>query len=162
MRVGIVSDTHDQLDRTRRAVELLQAAGAEALIHCGDLTSPAVVAACSVLPFYFVFGNNDADSVQDLQRAATASGATCLGWSGVVTLGTKRFGIVHGHLTTDLKGVLSAAPDYLLSGHSHRADDHWQDAVRRINPGALHRAWVFTVALLEVDSGHLQLITIPR
>jgi hypothetical protein len=33
--------------------------------------------------------------------------------------------------------------------------------VRRINPGALHRADAFTVALLEVESGALMLLGVP-
>ncbi len=63
MHLGILSDTHDQLDRTRRAVELLRAEGAEALAHCGDLTRPEMVAMCAVLPCYFTFGNHDADHI---------------------------------------------------------------------------------------------------
>ena len=63
MLLGILSDTHDRLDRTRAAVELLLAEGAEALIHCGDLTVPEIVPICAVLPCYFVFGNNDADDI---------------------------------------------------------------------------------------------------
>ncbi len=39
MRLGILSDTHDELERTRVAIALLRRAGAEALIHCGDLSS---------------------------------------------------------------------------------------------------------------------------
>jgi predicted phosphodiesterase len=54
MRVSILADTHDELARTRLAVRLLRDEGAEALVHCGDLASPPVVAACAVLPFWFV------------------------------------------------------------------------------------------------------------
>src|SRR4051794_40796528 len=59
MLIGIISDTHDRVQRTERAVAALVDAGAEALIHCGDLTGPEVVAACGLLPSYYVFGNND-------------------------------------------------------------------------------------------------------
>jgi uncharacterized protein len=79
MQLGILSDTHDELTRTRAAVDLLRAEGAEVLIHCGDLASPAILALCAVLPCYFVFGNHDADNVPALQRAALESGAVCLG-----------------------------------------------------------------------------------
>ena len=43
MLIGILSDTHDQVVRTRRAVSILTHAGAAALVHCGDLTTPEVV-----------------------------------------------------------------------------------------------------------------------
>lgn len=57
MRIGILSDTHDRLARADRAVASLVAAGAEALIHCGDLTGPEIVHVCGRLPSYYVFGN---------------------------------------------------------------------------------------------------------
>ena len=49
MILGILSDTHDRLARTERAVAALVAAGADALIHCGDLTGPDIVHACAEL-----------------------------------------------------------------------------------------------------------------
>ncbi|HJZ94302.1 MAG TPA: metallophosphoesterase family protein [Gemmataceae bacterium] len=162
MRLGILADTHDQLARTRVAVDLLRSAGAEALVHCGDLAGPPIVAACAVLPCYFALGNHDADSVPALQRAAAKTGAVCLGWGGVIELGGKRVGVSHGHMTVDVRRVLAARPDYLLCGHSHSASDGLMGTVRRINPGALHRADEFTVAVLEVESGELRILNVPR
>lgn len=162
MKLGILSDTHDKLERTRAAVELLGAAGAECLFHCGDLTRPSIIEVCSVLPSYFTFGNNDDDSIPDLQRAAVELGAVCLGWGDVVELAGKRIGLVHGHLTTDLRRMLTANPDYLLSGHSHVSSDTRAGSVRRINPGALHRADRFSVALLDLATDELQFIEVPR
>ena len=43
MLLGILSDTHNQVDRTRQALNLLRAEGAEALIHAGDLNSEPIV-----------------------------------------------------------------------------------------------------------------------
>src|SRR4051794_6847804 len=60
VRLGILSDTHNELERTHRAVQRLRAEGAEALIHCGDLSSPAIVALLAGLPSWFVLGNHDA------------------------------------------------------------------------------------------------------
>jgi putative phosphoesterase len=160
MRLGILADTHDDLARTRLAVALLRAEGAEALIHCGDLASPPIVAVLAVLPSWFVFGNHDADLVPHLERAAAEFGVTCLGWGGVVELAGKRIGVVHGHLGVDVRRVLATRPDYLLSGHSHIPSESLSGAVRRINPGALHRADEFTVALLEVEAGEVRLLRV--
>jgi putative phosphoesterase len=160
MRLGILADTHNELARTQVAVQLLRSAGAEALIHCGDLSSPPIVAACAVLPCWFVFGNHDSDNVPALQRAAEETGAVCLGWGGVAECAGKRIGVAHGHMTIDLRRVLAQQPDYLLFGHSHHASDVSDGAVRRINPGALYRADEYTVALLEVETGELQVLRV--
>ena len=160
MRLGILSDTHDALTRTQSAVELLREAGAEALIHCGDLTSPPIVSACAALPFWFVLGNNDIDSVVELQSAAADSGAVCLDWHGLVELAGRKIGVVHGHRRSDVRQILSQQPDYLLCGHSHVQRDELVDGVRWINPGALFRAREYTVALLDLETGALQSLSL--
>jgi putative phosphoesterase len=162
MRIGILSDTHDRLARTARAVELLRAAGADALFHCGDVTGPEVVALCGVLPCTFVFGNNDADSVPDLQRAIAEADGTCLEWGGEVTLADKRVAVTHGHMSSVVRRLFAAQPDYLLSGHSHTASARSAGPTRRINPGALHRVSVFTVAVLDLETDELQFLEVPR
>lgn len=160
MRIGILSDTHGALSRTRRAVELLIANGAELLIHCGDLNTPEIVEACSCLPFYFVFGNHDCDVVPDLLKAAEECGATCLKWGGEIAVAEKRVAVVHGHLTMDLKPLLDAEPDYLLSGHSHIAGDWMDGNTRRINPGALFRSDNYSAATLDVVTDVLNVIPV--
>jgi len=161
MLLGILSDTHDRLDRTRRGGTLLREEGAEALIHCGDLTGPGIVAICGVLPLAFVLGNNDDDMAPTLQRAAEEVGATYLAWAGEIALAGKRIAITHGHLSTDVRRLLEAKPDYLLTGHTHWADDSMSGPTRRINPGALHRAAPYSVALLNLASDELRILTIP-
>src|SRR5262245_22074092 len=141
---------------------MLRAEGAEVLAHCGDVTGPEIVLACAALPCYFVFGNNDADNVPALQRAMTEIGAVCLGWGGEVTLAGKRVAVVHGHMHTDVRRLMAARPDYLLSGHSHFASDHRDGPTRRINPGALHQADDFTVALLDLDVDEVRFLTVAR
>ena len=162
MLIGILSDTHDEMARTRRGVGLLRDAGAEALIHCGDFTGPEIVAACSAVPLWFVFGNNDADAVPELRRAASECGATCLGWGDAVELGGRRIAVTHGHMATDVRRLLALRPDYLLTGHSHIAADSSDGSVRRINPGALHRASEYTVALLDLETGRLRSIAVEE
>jgi uncharacterized protein len=162
MRIGILSDTHNQVTRTAAAVAMLRDEGAAALVHCGDLTGTEIVAACGVLPAYFVFGNNDADSVLALRRAIGEVEGVCLEWGGELTLADKRIAVVHGHLHTEVRKLLAGQPDYLLSGHSHRASDTCVGLTRWINPGALHRATEFTVALLDLERDALRFLAVPR
>lgn len=98
--LGILADTHDELARTRRAVSLLRDAGAEALIHCGDLANATIIEACAELPLWFALGNHDADSALELRTSAARFGAICVGWGGVVELAGKRIAVAHGHLST--------------------------------------------------------------
>lgn len=150
MLIGILSDTHDRFERTQRAVQLLQEAGAEALIHCGDVTRPDMLSALTPLPAWFVFGN--CDHTIALEREAEKLGIHCLGDGGEIELGGRRLAVTHSHLPGEVSRLLQAKPDYLFSGHSHIANDWQEGSTRRINPGALHRAAKYTVVLLNLET----------
>ena len=160
MKIGILADTHDELERTRRAVLTLRNAGATALIHCGDLASPTIVAALADVPSWFVFGNHDSDMTPYLEQAATEAGVGCLGWGGIVELAGRKLAVAHGHLTTDIRRILAESPDYLLTGHTHFPFETMRDGVRQINPGALYRADRYTVALLDLETEQATWLTI--
>ncbi|AMV40558.1 metallophosphoesterase [Planctomyces sp. SH-PL62] len=161
MRIGILSDTHDQVARTRSAVATLLTAGAEALIHCGDLTTPEVALECVGAPAFLVFGNCDYD-VDALRRAIRQAGATCLEWGGLIELGGRRIAVTHGDSRQEVQRLTAEAPDYFFSGHTHVRRDERQGPTRFINPGALYRAQTFTVGLLDLDADVYESLTIPR
>jgi putative phosphoesterase len=160
MRIGILSDTHDQVDRTEQALERLASAGADVFFHCGDFVEAAMLKLMSPRPCYFVFGNNDVDTAPALRETALRIGATCLDWGGSVTLAGKRIAITHGDRNSELRSLLAAEPDYLLSGHSHVALEAMHGTTRCINPGALHRAAKLTVACLDLISGELEFLEV--
>jgi putative phosphoesterase len=151
MKIGILSDTHNQRERAARAVARLVEEGAEVLVHCGDMTSPEVAYELAARPAYVVLGNCD-DDESGLKYAVEAIGGTWLGLGGTVELGGKRVAVTHGHDPRTVRELLAGAPDYQLQGHSHVAGAERQGASRRLNPGALHRAAEFSVALLETDT----------
>ncbi|GIW86126.1 MAG: phosphodiesterase [Isosphaeraceae bacterium] len=153
-RLGIVSDTHDQVARTSRAVAALAQAGADVLIHLGDLCGPDVVYACAGLPACFIWGNNEED-LTSLRQAIAAIGGTCLEWGGPLNLAGRRIALTHGDRPREYRRLLETGPDYLLSGHTHLRHDHRQGPTRCINPGALHRAARYSVALLDLTSDDL-------
>ncbi|WP_406695107.1 metallophosphoesterase family protein [Singulisphaera sp. Ch08] len=154
MRVGILSDTHNRVERTRLAVQLLIAEGVQALIHCGDLTSCEIVEECSALTCYYVFGNNDFDE-SELSRSMTLGGGVCLGKGGEFTLAERRIAVTHGDSAREIRRLAALAPDYLLYGHTHVPADEKHESTRYINPGALHRAPTWTVARLDLASDEL-------
>jgi putative phosphoesterase len=159
MKIGIIADTHDQIARTGRAVGMLVAAGAETLIHCGDLTGPDIVYECAQLPCFYVFGNNDFDD-QGLKQAMELVGAVCLGWTGIVELLGQRIAVTHGDSTREMRRLALNRPDYLLFGHTHVLADHRDGPTRFINPGALHRASSWTVALLDLNADALRFLLV--
>jgi putative phosphoesterase len=159
MLVGVLSDTHDQTQRTRTAVVRLLAAGAEVLIHCGDITTADVVYECSRLPSYFVFGNCDFDR-ERLREAMTRIGGTCLERGGLITLDDRRIAVTHGDSDQELRRLAALQPDYLFSGHTHRLSDIKKGPTRHINPGALHRASTWTVGVIDLATNRMSVLPI--
>ena len=141
------------------AVARLVDSGAQFLVHCGDITGPAIVSELAAVPSFFVLGNCDRQ-LAELRSAIRFIGATCLERGGLIDLGNRRVAVTHGDSDLERSRLLAERPDYLMSGHTHRARDYRKGATRCINPGALHRAAVWTVALLDLDSDHLSLLTI--
>ena len=159
MLLGILSDTHDQIARTHAAVQLLVDSGAKVLLHCGDITIPDVVFQLAPLPSYFVFGNCDFE-LNELRGAIRAIGGTCLERGGLIEVDGHRLAMTHGDSEKELAQLEAMQPEYLFSGHTHKALDILRGPTRFINPGALHRAPKWTVALLDGSSGRLDMLPI--
>jgi uncharacterized protein len=159
MMIGILSDTHDQAGRTKVAVATLADAGAEALFHCGDITTADVVYECGILPAYFVFGNCDFD-LESLRRAIRQIGGNCWERGSLIALGGRQIAMAHGDSDLELRRLIDQRPDYLFTGHTHRLNDVTRGSTRFINPGALHRARQWTVAVLDLASDRLRVLPI--
>ncbi len=161
MMIGILSDTHDQVARAVNAVEVLAGEGVESLVHCGDLTGPDVVHACGSagLVCRYVFGNNDFD-LSGLRAAIAATGGVCLERGGEFTLEGRRIAVTHGDDTRTFRRLLVAQPDYLLFGHTHITHNERDGPIRQINPGALHRARQWTVAILDLDEDSVRFVQV--
>ncbi len=159
MLIGILSDTHDRLERAKVAVSRLSDEGAQFLVHCGDFTSPEIVYLCGVMPFACVLGNNDWD-VGGIRTAVEALGGSYLEWGGEVTCGDKRIAITHGDNARAFRSLLASQPDYLCFGHTHEALNERDGPTRQINPGALHRARRYTVAMLDTERDDVRFLEI--
>jgi hypothetical protein len=134
MRIGVISDTHDNTRNVARIVEVLRAARVERVIHTGDITRADTLRVLAGLgvPLFAVYGNNDIERDQ-LGRAALDHGMHLaeppleLHWAG------RRITVVHdrhAHGSLALDGR-----DVLLHGHDHRYSLERVNATLVFNPG---------------------------
>jgi putative phosphoesterase len=153
MLVGIMSDSHGDAAATARAVALLIEHGAKKLFHCGDICGEEVLAELAGHDCVFVWGNCDVPS-PGLRKYVTALGLLWPNSLVRVQVDGKRIGLCHGHE----KGLREAAAalDYLFHGHTHDPTDSRQGQCRIINPGAIHRASIKTVATLNLRADDLR------
>jgi uncharacterized protein len=167
--LGLLSDSHGRADATRLAVARLRAAGAEILIHLGDIESPAVLDELRLadapgqpaLPARVVFGNMDHDWPA-LARYATQLGLYIAHPVGRLDLGAKTLIYLHGNDQTAMNHALAQQPDYLCHGHTHHSIDERLGSTRIINPGALFRARPRTAATLDTASDSLTFLNLDH
>ncbi len=145
MRVAIISDTHDNIWTLAAARSHL--AGADALIHCGDLCSPFMISRLVEImgekPVHVVWGNNDGDR-------------------RMITLLALKAGTVHLHgdfAALELGGLRVAVTHYPLVcyGHDHTAHHERVGETDLLNPGELMGLYGrTTLALYDTESREVQ------
>ena len=139
MKVGIVSDTHDDGDAVERVVEYFSGEdGADAVIHCGDVVAPFSAAPFDVdgddgFEFYCVRGNNDGewklrDTVEEF--------GTYLGEMGELELGGASFAAYHGTSQPIVEALVECGTyDYVVHGHTHERVHEEREGTVSVNPG---------------------------
>lgn len=153
MLVGIVSDTHDDMEALRRAVDFFNRRGAGSVVHAGDFCSPFTREILGDLDGSFagIFGNNDGDRLLLRQRYQGAIHQQP--W--MTTLGGRKAVLVHEPVLVDTL-VASGKFDLVVFGHTHRAVIERRGGTLVVNPGKaarLHRGEA-TVSLL--DTGRME------
>lgn len=163
MVIGILSDTHGRLQPVRRAIEVFRSRGVEAIFHCGDIGSIDVLRelAAATRHLWFVWGNTDVPN-NGWAEAVRECGLTWPDGPIVVELAGKRIAVAHGHEVRFLLLQRDPTLDYVLSGHTHGYSDSREGHIRYINPGALHRCAVHTVATLDLATDELLFHEVPR
>jgi uncharacterized protein len=160
MLIGALSDTHGRLDTARAAVKLLRKRKAEYFIHCGDVGSEQILDLFAGFRAAFVWGNCDSDTY-GLQRYAAIVGIQCCGAFGRLTLEGSTISLLHGDDHRRMQQILAEQDcDYLFSGHSHVKDMRDVGRIRLVNPGALHRAAIKTVALVDTATREVEFLTV--
>jgi putative phosphoesterase len=173
MRVGIVSDTHDDLAAVEAAVSLFDREGVDAVVHCGDFVAPFSVTPFDVdgVAFHAVRGNNDGEWAVE---STVESFGTYHGEAGTLSLGGDGDGeraegdgdasedavdvaVTHGTSGVVVDALVDCGDyDYVFHGHTHAHGVEERDGTVRVNPGGLPIPVegaddVFRVATLDVD-----------
>ena len=142
MKIAILSDTHGLL----RPEVLAQLEGADAILHAGDIDTPAV-ADClqDYALLYAVRGNNDwrswADPIPRSRR---------------VSLAGLNFFLVHNR--RDVPPYLDDM-DVVVYGHTHRYACAGENGVLWLNPGSCgprRFGHELTLAIMQAENGSFQ------
>ena len=157
MKIGILSDSHDDMAAIAKAVALFNAEGVVQVLHAGDIVSPFTFELFRELhaPLGGVFGNNDGDRLLLRERSAGALHVQ----PHFVTLDSMRAVLVH---EPPLVKSLARSGDFdlVIYGHTHVPDVHREGTALVINPGktaSLNKGRA-TVVLLETETREARIV----
>lgn len=176
MKIAIISDTHDNLENMKKAVQWLNSQGIKEMIHCGDIASKETITELSKLfqgNIYAVLGNMDRDyltqeeveglGLKNFKISAPSAGSGSS--RGEVELSGHKFGFTH--FPEDAKKTLRQAQGgsfkIMFYGHTHKPWEENYEGTKLVNPGnlagLLHKA---TFAVYDIENDRLELKILER
>ena len=159
MRIGIISDIHDNLWALGNVLD--QVDGLDALLCLGDLCSPFTVALLGERfrgTIHLVWGNNDGDKLHIAQTAVKSGNVTLHGDFAELCLGGRDIAMTHyPHLAKALGGGQQF--DMVCHGHNHQRQATWVGRTLMLNPGeVMGRFGVSSYAVYDTERGDGQII----
>lgn len=159
MLIGILSDTHGNIDVTKKAILFFKDANVSAIFHAGDIGSHAVLKTLSELDvsIHAVLGN--VDLYNDDFKYHPIAGIQMYGRFGDITCAEKRISLIHSDDRSRFISTVSNDEfDYIFSGHTHTVHDYTEGKTRCINPGTAGRGAPNTCAVLDLKTDILKVI----
>ena len=154
MKIGIISDTHDNLPLIKKAVDFFNEYKVDFVVHGGDFVAPF-----SLNPFLDsllcewrgVLGNNDGEKVGLIEKSQERITPPPL----FLTFNSKRLALTH--IYQELEA------DIVIYGHTHEPKIYKEDSGKLIiNPGEAC-GWLTgkaTLAILDLDNFSAEIFNI--
>lgn len=145
MKIGIFSDTHDNIRSIAKAMDIFRLLNATTIIHCGDWVAPFALDTVGKLaydrrvPVYGVLGNNVGDLENVFARNAALAQPIHLTKNEYLELplATKKLVMQHGHNAEMLEHLTTQGTyDVVCTGHTHKPLIEKHGRTLLINPGA--------------------------
>ncbi len=158
MLVGIMSDSHDDMQRIEAAVEFFNSKGVAQVVHAGDLVSPFTFEMLDKLncPLTGIFGNNDGDKLLLFQRSEGSLEPQPM----PLKLGDREAMVVHE--PQSVKALAKSGEfDVVIYGHTHVPEVRRVGDTLVINPGKtarLHKG-KSTIAILDTEKLEAEIIS---
>ncbi len=153
MKIGIISDTHDNIKDTKKALELFKKEKVKTIIHSGDLTAPFMIDIIDKynIKTHLVFGNID-DRFLTTKKSLESKNIVLHGNIAEIKIQGKKFFINHFPKIAEL-AYKTKEYDYVIYGHTHKKDLRKNNKTTIINSGEiLGRFKEKTIAILDLKT----------
>lgn len=167
MKIGVISDIHENFHNLILSLERMEKEGVERIICLGDLINAGVAKLLAIqnVPVHMIWGNNDGEKT-DIVNAAHRKGSNL-----TVALNVYDFLEVDGRQIfishyDDLAEPMakSGLYDAVFYGHNHTKDKKYIGQTLVVNPGELcaQKTGVCTLAIYDTVTNDAQIITVEN
>jgi putative phosphoesterase len=137
---------------------MLESLAVDAVLHCGDIGSMAVVELFAAWPTHFVFGNCD-ENTAAFAAAIEKSSQTCHGLFGDLEFDGVKVALLHSHDRRKFRDVIDSGQYGLVCyGHTHVAAIDRRGETVVLNPGAIYRASPHSIAVVDLPKAEATII----
>ncbi len=165
MKVGVISDTHDHIENTKKAVKIFNEEKVAHVFHAGDIISPFVAPLAFKdlkAKLHLVFGNNDGEIIH-LKQKFEEIGAEITGNQFSIELNGKKLALFHTLESKILDAVVQSNEfSVVIYGHTHEAECKKVNNTLVINPGEAcgYLSGKSTIAIVDLDKLEGKLLSI--
>ena len=166
MLLGLMSDSHDNIQGIKDALKIFSQRRAQMVMHAGDMVGSGncyIFEGCG-MKLWLVYGNNDGDRV-GLRRDFERVGGVYLGDFGEIEVDGIRIAMLHGTDEPLVKAVVSSQLyDAVIRGHNHRAEVTQHGRTLLVNPGEVwgHFTGMRSVAIMDTSSLKTEIVEMGR
>lgn len=163
MLLGIMSDTHNDLEATEKAINLFRERGITVIAHAGDITSPRMLDFLRGFTCYIVLGNGDIIDAEEIRAKAESLGFNRVEEMLEFTLDGKNFMLFHGNNVPLYRSALASGKySYIIKGHTHYFENYVSNECRIINPGAVYGHDESSIVILDIEADRVEKISLEE
>jgi hypothetical protein len=163
MLLGVITDTHDNKDKTRKAIAEFNRRGVGLVVHAGDMIAPFSAKLFDDLqaPYEYHLGNNDGE-ILILKQKVEETGGEFNRYDFELELTGLRILVQHEPVNIDALAA-SGVYDCIIYGHTHDVDQRTlENGTLVLNPGECC-TWLrglANIAILNTNTKEVEIINL--
>lgn len=164
MKIGVLSDTHDNLFNLVSALEAFRNQRIETVIHCGDLTDFNLLSHFSDFRLIYTIGNMDQATGTIIKRVEQMREDNFAGLVFQGKLDGISIAATHSHIEGKvMQLVRENRNQWIFHGHTHTKRDEIIRGVRIVNPGNLGglTRGAHSFCIVDLSTNEVEFINLP-
>ena len=138
MKIGIISDTHDDCINLKKVIRIFKNEKIELVYHLGDYVSPPLIKLFKDFKLTGIFGNSDGNRT-GLVDAFNEIGGALMGDFAAIEVDGLKVALYHGEYRQISEALAKCGVyDVVFTGHLHKSENTVFGKTLLLSPGSPH------------------------